>query len=624
MSWISMLCEVYDNCQSEIGKKTANERMEGVLLPIAHSTAEAQLDIFIDNEGNFIRAQKIPKEDATTLIPVTEDSASRSSGISPMPLCDKLCYIAADYDKYITNDKKEKTKESSKEKKQKNMKPYYDAYISQLEKWAICDDTPEDIKAIYKYLCKGTVIADLKRTNTFEKEEDFIRFTVIKNNDKETVEVWKSWEIINSYTSRYLAGLNDMGIDYVSGEEMALTNKLPSKIRNTGDKAKLISSNDSSGFTYRGRFVDAKQAAGIAYINGQKSHNALRWLIAKQGYRNDSEYIVCFSDGKVEPPNPFRLNLIKNNKMPPNTSETLAKQINAAMNGYRSNLREARAKKIAVIAVDTADGSGQGRLAINYYSEMSCDEYLDNIEKWQNECIWEHRYQKNDEGIYTKFVGAPLPKDIILAAFGTERGALLDLDGKILKKYIDRILPCITQRKPFPRDIMLAAVRNAGEPQRYSGYNAQKVLTIACALIHKCHIDKGKEVYDMALKKDSVDRSYLFGRLLAVADRLEEQIYFKEGIQGRETNARKYWSTYVRKPAKTWAVIYDKLIPYISRLSGGSKNFYSLLVEEIMGKLDDTEAFNNEQLDEKYLLGYYSQYEAFRKKEDNNNEQSEE
>ena len=126
----------------------------------------------------------------------------------------------------------------------------------------------------------------------------------------------------------------------------------------------------------------------------------------------------------------------------------------------------------------------------------------------------------------------------------------------------------------------------------------------------------------MSLNKDSLDRSYLFGRLLAIAERLEEQVYFKDGVPGRETNARKFWSTYVRKPAKTWAVIYDKLLPYMNRLPGGSRNFYSLLFEEILGKLEDTKSFDNEPLKENYLLGYYSQYAALRagKKEDEENE----
>lgn len=48
------------------------------------------------------------------------------------------------------------------------------------------------------------------------------------------------------------------------------TNKHPSKIRNTADKAKLISGNDESGFTYRGRFANKQQAVAVGYFTSQK------------------------------------------------------------------------------------------------------------------------------------------------------------------------------------------------------------------------------------------------------------------------------------------------------------------------------------------------------------------
>ena len=477
MSWINMLCEVYDNCSSEVGKKSPNGSM---LLPIAHSTFEAKVEIFLDREGNFIRANQVDKADATTLIPVTEDSASRSSGISPMPLCDKLCYVAGDYDELISPSK--------------SMEPYYKAYMDNLEDWAEMDETPVDVKVIYRYLKKGTVIADLKQAGAFGKEDDTVRFIVMGNIVGEaTPGVWEKQEIIESFIDYYLSKLSGHGVDYVTGEEMILANKMPAKIRNSGDKAKLISSNDTEGFTFRGRFHDAKQAVGIGYLTGQKVHHALRWLIAKQGYKNDSECIVCFSNGQAEPPNPCRFNLFDENDEVPDTKENYARQVNLAISGYRMNLKKEASDKIAVMCVDTADGSIQGRLAISYYAELACDEFLDNLEKWHRECIWEHNYQKKEDR-YVRFVGAPLPKDIVLAAYGSERDNLLKLDSKIQKKYISRILPCITERKPFPRDIMLAAVRNAGEPQRYNAYNAHKVLTIACALVHKCQIDEKRRM----------------------------------------------------------------------------------------------------------------------------------
>ena len=94
MSWIQKLFETYNNCQSSIGVITNDEVP---LLPICHTTQKAQIEIVIDGEGNFRRASVIPKNEARTIIPCTEESGGRTSGEAAHPLCDKLQYIAGDY-----------------------------------------------------------------------------------------------------------------------------------------------------------------------------------------------------------------------------------------------------------------------------------------------------------------------------------------------------------------------------------------------------------------------------------------------------------------------------------------------------------------------------------------------
>ena len=95
MSWTNELYRVY-------------ELMEGKddnLLPVAHSTANAQVEVTIDEHGNFKNAMIVPKEESVTIIPVTEDSGSRSSGICPMPFADKISYLAGDYSQYTIGKK---------------------------------------------------------------------------------------------------------------------------------------------------------------------------------------------------------------------------------------------------------------------------------------------------------------------------------------------------------------------------------------------------------------------------------------------------------------------------------------------------------------------------------------
>ena len=85
----------------------AEDELADDLLEISHSTQQAHIEITINNKGEFIRGEIIERENARKIIPVTEDSVSRSSGSAPHPLFDKLKYIAGDYKVYCGEDNEE-------------------------------------------------------------------------------------------------------------------------------------------------------------------------------------------------------------------------------------------------------------------------------------------------------------------------------------------------------------------------------------------------------------------------------------------------------------------------------------------------------------------------------------
>jgi CRISPR-associated protein Csd1 len=502
MGWIEYLCETYDNCLSVVGKIQGDDP---VLLPLSHSMVNAQVEITLDMYGNFIKAGKVDKKDKVTIIPVTEDSSSRASNPSPHPLCDKLCYVAGDYCYYNKIMKFEKDKT-------------YDEYIKNLENWSNSEFSTDKVQAIYKYLQKGTVTADLVNAGILQLDTDgnlsgdkidgiaqsdvFIRFIVYKPNAiNYTPEVWKDEELYKNY-EKYCAGLlNKKGICYVSGKEDFLLDKHPSKIRNSGDKAKLISSNDKVGYTFRGRFKDAGEAVSVGYSASQKAHNALRWLIQKQGYQNGSEYIVAWSTGGEKLPEIMSntaeafddellvgiQNTEKDSDINAYTAKEYAKNLNKAIAGYSAGLDTA--ERIIIMAFDTADGSGQGRLAITFYTELSKNDFLANIKKWHEDCSWRIILQKDKKKCLC--ISAPSPRDIALSAYGTENDSgFLTANDKIIKECLKRILPCIVEGKPFPVDIMKAAVRNAGRPQSMKE-NHNKVIKITCAIVKKYIIERG-------------------------------------------------------------------------------------------------------------------------------------
>lgn len=627
MGWLNVLAATYDNCISEVGKTETIQKGQGknafyqtvVLLPVSHITNNAGIEITINENGEFKNAVKVDKNDQMTIMPVSEDSASRSSGITPMPLFDKLSYIAGDYDNYAADEKKKR--------------PCYEAYMDTLHGWADLSDTPQKVKAICTYLDRGTVLKDLIDKNIYDGTDTFVRFVVI-GIEEPVLEPWRDKEVYESYIRYYDTLLTEMDIDYTTGELCPVTQKLPSKIRNSGDKAKIISSNDTSNYTFRGRFLSASEAVVVGYEVSQKAHNALRWLIARQGYKNGSEAIICWSPGNYYVPSPMNDSSQfemddeeEEDEISFDTEELFAKRLNKAIAGYRQNFDrdiqriEKDTLKVVVMAVDTADGSGQGRLSITYYNEQEPQHFLNNILKWYSECCWEF-YVRRKQGF---LISSPSPEDIVAAAFGTQRSEFVDADDKIKKKSIDRLLPCIVQERKIPKDIVYAAVRNVSNPQRFKKANWDRLLASACAMIKKYQYDYGKEVFSVALNKESMDRDYLFGRLLAAAHKLEDYVNFKSGNSGRETSAMRYWSTYTQKPARTFMTIREKLQPYISKLKTGTRNYYQSLAEEIFAKLEETNSFHNEPLKENYLLGYYSQMAEFRNyKSTETNEEEEE
>ncbi len=616
MSWLATLSETYDNCINAV----ASPNYKVKLMPVAHLTAEAQITICVDINGNFLGAEPVEKNDATTIIPVTEDSATRSSGAAPNPLCDKLIYIAGDYSTYVKTDKK-----SDK------VSEYHSEYMKLLKEWNDSDFATEKVRAIYTYLSKGSVIEDLIKSRVLKtndkgfldgskvrgtKQSDcFVRFAVIKPEENYYIpETWKDKELFESFTAFNNTLNNNRNICYVTGHEDIISLKHPAKIRNTGDKAKIISSNNTKSFVYNGRFAEAEEAASVGYEVSQKAHNALRWLIGNQGYKNGSNTIVTWSvQGKELPEilddseNIFG-DLPEEENIPVNTGEQFAKKINNAIAGYSKNFDFN--DKIVIMSVDTADGSPNGRLSIKYYTEFMPSIYFENIEKWYNKCSWEIiGDKKRKTGIVT-----PNPKEIAMAVYGTERNKGVDVDSKIQKACIDRILPCITEGRKFPVDLVRGVVENVSRAMAFNNYNHNKLIGITCAIIKAHYKDKGK-VVTMELN-DCNDRSYLFGRLLAVADVLEQRTFDSE--KERETNAKRYWSVFVKKPAKTWAIITDKLRPYMNK-NAEYISYYNKLFEEIHDKFN-YEDFNDKELDAKYLLGYWCQRKAMNSKNEDESE----
>ncbi|OWZ83865.1 type I-C CRISPR-associated protein Cas8c/Csd1 [Natranaerobius trueperi] len=626
MGWMYDLYQTYENNIGQVGKvgiTKSNRRY--TLLPIAHTTQSAQVEITVDEAGNFYNAKVVDKEEATTVIPCTEQSLSRTSKPVPHPLHDKLMYVAGDFEKYGG-------------KIRKGFQPYED-YLTNLKEWVESPHTNDRVKSIYWYILKGTLIKDLievsilsvdkknhlipKWTKTVGEEygekpklfkvisdtqdKVFVRFNTHKLGSSET-KVWEDEEVINSFINFYKDKLQQSDLCYVTGKTKPRTEKHLSGLRRAGDSAKLISGNDTSGLTFRGRFDKANEVVSISYDVSQKAHNALKWLIQKQGKIVDGRVFLVWGNEKTEVPSPqddadslFRelgYNFT-NETEESDTHEIFAEKFSKAIDGYKSDL--SYKSQVSILILDAAT---PGRLSIVYYRNLEKEEYLKQIIKWHQTCSWLHQYKKSEGKQRIKFYGAPSSRDIALVAYGPRVG------DNIIKGTMERILPCIVDGHKIPLDIIRSAFYRASNPVAMDRWEWEKTLSITCALLNKQY---EKEGYEVALDVTNRNRDYLFGRLLAVADVLERRALTKE--EDRATNAIRYMNAFSRHPARTWQIIQTNLQPYQVKL-GNKAFYYNRLIDEIASQIE-IDDFNNKPLSGKYLLGFYSQrYELYTSKKE--------
>lgn len=132
----------------------------------------------------------------------------------------------------------------------------------------------------------------------------------------------------------------------------------------------------------------------------------------------------------------------------------------------------------------------------------------------------------------------------------------------------------------------------------------------------------------MALEPEKQDRSYQFGRLLAVMEKAEADTYGRE--EARETNAIRMQSVFCRRPMYAAGIIEQQLEQaYFPQLSVGIRRWYKGIISQIMEQISayPQESWNL-PLEDSYLMGYYLQRNALYSKnhtktEENNNEHAE-
>lgn len=640
MSWIQKLYETYNSC---IVNKNIPDIEE--LCPVGYSVQNAHIEVVIDKNGNFRRASYVDPKHAKTLIPVTEKSLTgRTSGIAPHPLCDSLQYCAGDYEKYGDRE------------------AHFKEYFEQLEAWA---NSHEKVKAIHTYISKKTLIKDLIE-NKFLAEKDGKLAIVEKTGDKKKVkitapnkndipiivdsdnlhpimkalsfddkgaknqakvfvrwkveapdslcsETWKDKTLFDTWAN-YLSSLDSIkGFCYVTGkQETEIAQKHPSKLRSGRDGAKLISSNDTNGFTFLGRFKSVKEAASVSSEVTQKAHSTLRWLIGrKQAFRSGDQVFVAWAISGKPIPDPCAnswdfLGEEFQTQGDPSSSigdvgQAFARRFQKRLAGYKADITDT--DDIVVMGLDSAT---PGRMAITFYRELTGSEFLERIEKWHSDFSWLQNYgrAKEDKKKQIIFEGAPAPRDIAWCAYGSK------VEGKngvkLLNATVERLMPSIIDGRPVPRDLVDRCVHRVSIRTGLEPWEFEKCLGIACSLFRGFYIERR---YIMALEEDRSSRDYLYGRLLAVAEKIESMaLYFAN--EQRETTAARLMQMFADRPYSTWRTIETSLAPYTARLNAKAPrllNGYKELMDQICCKFNADEFTKDNRLSGEFLLAYHCQ-----------------
>lgn len=632
MSWLQHLYDTYEQARQ---MDLSNDKS---LRPHYHINKKAEVIVTLNEHGDFLSAEYITENgkpvSESRIIPVTVKSASRTSGASPHPLCDEFKYIAGDFEDF----------------NEKSNKKEFSAYCDLLSSWVSFDSEQILPKAVLKYVTKNTLLSNLKNhshsyvkdifdgNNQLIKPKYIVLWRIQLSDNSALIESWQTIDnsLFDSWQQICEALEGTTALCYATGELKKVTTTHPKGFLNGEHGAKLISSNDSSNYTFRGRFTDdgksdSLQAVNLSEVYSDKAHAALEWLLKRQGYNNDGLGIVAWAatDQEVIQPiiNPadkyrnFNINNLKEHNEPQHSdvksiSNNLglhqAQAFRNYLQGYYQKLNQSEVKQLSVIALSA---STTGRAAITYYRQTDPKDYYDRLVDWHTHFSWQMPVYTDNSVKYV--VLSPSLYKLSQVLYGRRTTASAKKQRRLLYQ---RLLPCIVDSQAFPSDIITSCYQKASNPYHdRTGDESvnfstkiklwQEDITVFCAIYRGFLYRNKQRSINVELDDKNTSRSYLFGRLLAVANRIEELALQLAKEPRRPTNAFKYMQRFTQKPSQVWMMIRtESLPPYQKRLISKVpplESAYMRLIQNIEASLEEDNDFTmNQRLEPDFLLGY--------------------
>ena len=660
MSWMQKLYRTYEYAQ-EHGLDDEN-----LALPF-HMSKAVHLKVILNDKAELVGTERFDGKKQVP-IQVTEKSSKRAgSTIASYALHDSLQYIAKTAGNYLTIEYLSKVAEKENGKKWKEFlagtdedkqkfadtekakyKDCFEFYENQLSGWSEFGNLKE-IKIVLQYIQKGSLIEDLLEKQIFSfkdnilsagKDDPFsltIVWAVEISNDPHS-DLWSK----NSIKKQWIKYQENQSgeeseqpeLCYITGERDYSAKAYP-KIEGN---AKLVSANDTSGFTFLGRFLSDKQAVALGRDVSQKAFNMLKWLIKRQGIRNGDQVTIAWAISGKPVPSPMKdisteldwadmenwdISAVENpdeaaaQRLPENSEAShdwsvnigraAAQIIKKKLHGYQAELKDH--EQISLIMLDSAT---PGRMALTYYQEFLPTDYFANLDAWIDDFSWYQRYsievpngKKTDKRTQWRFL-PPSPYSIDETVYGKS------LSDTLKKQLYARLLPVIAGGTSvlIPEDLVRQSFQAACNPNGCENWEWQRNIGVACALYKgwraRHHDLLQRRTYPMSLDTQNRSRDYLYGRLLAVAENTESYALYLAG-EKRATTAERYIQRFAEHPFATWRNIELALKPYQERLRNNGKDTGAQAIGEIMELFATDDFTRDDKLSGEFLLGYHCQ-----------------
>ena len=498
MSWMQKLYRTYEYVQEQ------GLDDEDLALPF-HMSKAVHLKVILNDKAELVGAERFDVKKQVP-IQVTEKSSKRAgSAIAPYALHDGLQYIAKTAGNYLTIEYLSKVAEKDNGKKWKEFlagtdedkqkfadtekakyKDCFEFYEKQLSGWTEFGNLKE-INIVLQYIQKGSLIEDLLEKQIFSfkdnilsagKDDPFsltIVWAVEISNDPHS-DLWNK-PCIQSRWIEYQESLIQKGrhksLCCITGDLDYPTEAYP-KINGN---AKLVSANDDTGFTFRGRFYgdkdngDKSELGSQAVILGknasQKAFSALKWLINRQGIRNGKQVILAWSNNCISDEDELLSNLYQGDDIytslfakdkidhSADLGLKTVEQLKKKFHGYKEKL--AANEQISLLMVDEPSKTG-GRMSLTFYQEKLRDDYFRDLDEWQDDFAWYQEYKSS-----WIFAAPSLERIAEVVLTKTE---FEDKDRKSRRQLYARLLPVISGGKSvhIPYDLVQKSFQVACNP----------------------------------------------------------------------------------------------------------------------------------------------------------------